>query len=91
MGNKGFFSDNNIAILPWPSKSPDVNPIENVWGLLSRRVYAEGKQFESKSELKASILHEWNAIDPEYLQKLVDSMKKRCLRVFKVNGKAIGY
>jgi transposase len=33
-----FLQDRNVSVLPWPAKSPYLNPIEQVWDLLDRRV-----------------------------------------------------
>lgn len=60
---KQWFSDKCINLMKWPARSPDVSPIENVWGNLARRVYQYGRQFNSKNELKSSIVQEWNRID----------------------------
>ncbi len=34
---KEFFSDMDVRVLQWTSRSPDINPIENVWGLMAQR------------------------------------------------------
>jgi hypothetical protein len=31
---------NDVEVLPWPGNSPDLNPIENVWNYVKRRVRA---------------------------------------------------
>ncbi|KAF0710232.1 hypothetical protein AaE_012621 [Aphanomyces astaci] len=75
--------------MDWPSKSPDLNPIENVWGVLARKVYANGRQFDSKEGLKAQILASWREIDQEYLHHLVDGMPTRVAQIILRRGHSI--
>ena len=37
--------DHQLHVTDWPSKSPDLNPIENAWGYLVHHVYKDGKQY----------------------------------------------
>lgn len=82
---KAYFEENNIAILPWPARSPDLNPIENVWGYMAHKVYESG-HFETVRELKATINDVWTNLAPSYLQNLIDSMPKRIFEVIKNKG-----
>ncbi len=36
---KEWLADNNVDVLAWPAKSPDLNIIENLCGVLVRQVY----------------------------------------------------
>ena len=51
-----WFKSKKINYMDWPALSPDLNPIENLWGLLVHKVYTNGKQFGTIDELKRSIL-----------------------------------
>jgi hypothetical protein len=88
---KTWFRDNSVVDLNWPSRSPDLNPIDNLWGILVRRVYANGLQFNSVTELRAEIVNCWNSIADSELKNLVESMPKRLIEVLKKNGKSISY
>lgn len=86
-----FLTDNKIKVLPWPPRSPDLNPIENVWGTLSQLVYADGKQFETKEELKDAILRCWGEISGETIRNLYNSMPTRVEQVISSQGAIIEY
>lgn len=44
---KEWRMDNVVSDLEWPSKFPDMNTLENVWGYLFRVVYKDGRQYDT--------------------------------------------
>ncbi len=60
----------------WPSHSPDLNPIENLWADVASRVFDRNPC--GVNELREFLEEEWTATPPELLRKLAHSMKKRC-------------
>ncbi|ETV78810.1 hypothetical protein H257_07640 [Aphanomyces astaci] len=88
---KEFLNEHNVHVMDWPAKSPDLNPIENIWGVLARAVYAHGRQFASKNELIAAILKAWDGIGQDLIDKLLKSMQKRCVSVLELKGSKTKY
>ena len=86
-----WFEENNIEVLDWPALSPDLNPIENIWGILVRQVYKDGRQFDNINDLKIAIKQEWNNIDVNILKNLVFSMPNRIFEVIQKNRGYSGY
>jgi transposase/DNA-binding CsgD family transcriptional regulator len=88
---KDFFADQEVEVLDWPSKSPDLNPIENLWSIMSRRVYSNGRQFERVPDLKAALFEAWHSIPLALLDSLIASMPRRCLEVVAERGDRTHY
>ena len=84
-----FFQEENINLLTWPAQSPDMNPIENLWGIVKTRV-AELEP-TNIAELKTAIMQAWKSITKKTTKSLVNSFKKRALCLFKAKGGHINY
>ena len=69
--------DHNIATLSWPAKFPDLNPIENPWGILAREIYVDERRFEDKEMFWCTIKECWEAISNDTLLNLINSMNKQ--------------
>ncbi|KAG3145294.1 hypothetical protein PI126_g13796 [Phytophthora idaei] len=83
---KQFLEKNEVITMVWLARSPDCNPIENVWSSMAAKVYAHGHQYRTVAELEEAVLAAWDAIGQEYLLKLVESMARHCLAVIKQKG-----
>lgn len=73
-----------IAVMTWPPNSPDLSPIENVWGYVDGKVQAKGcKTF---AEFKQTVLKELREVPLSLLKKLCDSMDNRVAMVLASEG-----
>jgi hypothetical protein len=86
-----WLASKNVSLLGWPACSPDLNPIENLWGIIVRHVYANNRQFQSIEELKLAIVEAYLNISQETLQNLVNSMANRISQVINRNSGMTDY
>jgi len=84
-----FFNGQSVNVLDWPACSPDLKPIENIWGILAWRVYEKNKKFDIVTILKNEILKQWSLLDHNILKNLINSMPKRLFEVAKAQGGSI--
>jgi transposase len=54
------------STLPWPSKSPDINPKENIWGRMTSIMYKNVFRPNTVEQLQQKIVDTWHEISPEH-------------------------
>lgn len=73
-----------ITTMVWPSNSPDLNPIENLWAIIERKI--ANRHCNTEIELFETVKKAWESLDTQLLMKLINSMHDRCVEVIKNNG-----
>ena len=73
-------------LLPWPSTSPDLNPIESVWRLMKSRIGKLNPRPQKNNDMIAAIHNQWNAITEYELGQILDHMIDRVDAVLIANG-----
>ena len=84
--SKEWFKNKGFKLLDWPPQSPDLNPIEHLWGELKRGI---GKYYTDCPNIEVlwqRCKDVWNFIPSEKYQNLVDSMPRRIQAVLKAKG-----
>ncbi|GFW45643.1 hypothetical protein TNCV_3245811 [Trichonephila clavipes] len=66
-----------IQRLVWPARSPDLNPIENVWDALGRQGAGRNYPPTNKNTLIRALTEEWDKLPQQLLDNVVQSMVRR--------------
>lgn len=88
---RSWFAQQKIELLPWPAQSPDLNPIENLWGEVKRRIQDNHPEIDSKETLWEALQTEWEATPKELCHNLVHTMKDRLEAVILAKGGSTKY
>jgi transposase len=87
---KLWMEENNINVCKdWPPYSPDINPIENLWGVID--YFVKQRRPKNEFQVKKFVLEEMRKIDTPILNKLINSMPSRISAVIKSKGGHSGY
>ena len=75
----------------WPSNSPDLNPIENLWHRLRTNIRKRKLKPLKKEELIVALKEEWEKLDMQVVNDLIDSMPRRLQAVIDAKGGSTKY
>lgn len=85
---KDFLKKADVDVISWPSKSPDLNIVEDIWSLLSQMVY-DGPQFKTIIDLSRKIdecVLTINSTRRDVTFNLYRSFRSRLCTVLSKNG-----
>ena len=85
-----FFEKNGVNWWATPPESPDLNPIELIWGSLKQYLRSTHKP-RNLEELKSGIERFWLTLTPEVCQKYISHLKKVIPKIVEVKGDPSGY
>ncbi|GFS81155.1 transposable element Tcb1 transposase [Trichonephila clavipes] len=67
--SKGSFVNHQIELLPWPARSPDLSPIENMWSMVSQRLTQIIPPADTPDQLWQRVEATWSAVSQEQQTK----------------------
>lgn len=85
-----FFPENAINWWPTPPESPDLNPIENVWGSLKEYLRNVHKP-KNLEELKGGIKEFWKSLTPEVCTRYINHLHRVIPAVIEKQGSPSGF
>ena len=81
-----FSRQQGINVLPWPSKSPNLNVIEHLWDEFGRRVRRRQNVPQNVRQLAIALQQEWVNIPRRTLRRLCCSMRSRLRECVQLAG-----
>ena len=86
---KQYMEEKLLNLMPWPARSPGLNPIENLWSWMDCKL--QKSKPTNLVQLKTQMQELWNTVPQELIRKLIDSMVRRVLACLKNKGGHIKY
>uniref|UniRef100_A0A673VJ75 Tc1-like transposase DDE domain-containing protein n=1 Tax=Salmo trutta TaxID=8032 RepID=A0A673VJ75_SALTR len=82
-----FLQEEGIDAMDWPARSPDLNPIEHIWDIMSRSIHQRHVAPQAVQELADALVQVWEEIP----RHLIRSMPRRCREVIQARGGHTNY
>ncbi|GFW15157.1 transposable element Tcb1 transposase [Trichonephila clavipes] len=86
-----FFVSHQIELLPWPARSPDLSPIENMWSMVVQRLTQITPPAATPDQLWQRVEAPWSAVPQKHIQSFFESMPRHVIAVISNNGGYSGY
>ena len=88
---QAWCENSHVHVLDWPANSPDLNPIENLWGIVKKKLHKHEPNTceQLKDAIKTCCC--WNEVTPHECQQLIHSMPHCIEAVIKARGDATKY
>ena len=88
---KRWKQENDIKCMTWPSQSPDLNIIKNVWRTIKIHLQSQITDVKNKTQLVAKMKEIWISLPRHYIRSLYASIPKRLCQVIRSKGHATKY
>ena len=75
-----------LPSLPWPSCSPDLNPIEEIWRRMKDEIASLPNRPTTIQTMQSAVWAAWSHIDQSIIQNIVDTMPARIQAVIMARG-----
>ena len=75
-----------MSTLPFPARSPDLNPLEHLWDILGWKIREITPPVLTLLKLEAALHREWQQIPQQRIQCLVQDMRRHLDAPIAVQG-----
>ena len=84
-----FYKEHKIKVIDFPPYSPNLNPIENIWGKIKKEIMK--KEYQTLSVMTKDIWKEWDNITESQLRNYSASMNDRMKSWLQLKGSITKY
>jgi hypothetical protein len=88
---RAWMAAKGIEAIPWPAQSPDLNPIETLWGLVKKALKNRYPAPKTTRDLAVAVVEEWKRLSMVDFRRVVASMPRRALAVALARGNPTKY